>query len=78
MCLRASYLKTVPHQKQTLFNYKFLGKRERASNIDSLLSADCAVAVKLRSVAVKIICQKHSRFRYFMGNPVYKKDVEIH
>jgi hypothetical protein len=39
MCLRASYLKTVPHQKQTLFNYKFLGKHERASNIDSLLIA---------------------------------------
>lgn len=73
MCLRASYLKTVPHQKQTLFNYKFLGKHERASNIDSLLSADCAVAVKLRSVAVKLSVKNIPDSVILWGTPFIKK-----
>ena len=73
MCLRASYLKTVPHQKQTLFNYKFLGKRERASNIDSLQSADCAVVVKLRSVAVKLSVKNIPDSVILWGTPFIKK-----
>ena len=67
MCLRASYLKTVPHKKQTLFNYKFLGKRERASNIDSLLTA------LLNSVLLQLSYLSKTFQIILWGTPFIKK-----